>query len=60
LQVDQKDPAGLQGGLLYRSAYGIRMDAFFEFDKVERPTVYKAPEISRNEAYREVGRNDAG
>jgi len=26
--VAQKGPAGLLGGLLYRSAYGIRMDAF--------------------------------
>jgi hypothetical protein len=29
LQVAQKGPAGLLGGLLYGSAYGIRMDAFF-------------------------------
>ena len=60
LQVAQKGPAGLLGGLLYGSAYGIRMDAFFQFDKVERPTGNKASEIPRNEAYIEVRRNDEG
>jgi hypothetical protein len=45
LKVAQKGPAGLLGGLLYRSA---------------KPTGYKAPEIPRNETYVEVRRNDEG